>query len=201
MDALARTIASLERNRIKAHRVHDKLAAKDLVLSMISKSDVVGAGGSTTLEQCGIIDAMANYNFLDWFVPGIELQKKFDLRRQTLVCDVFLSSANAVTEDGKIVNIDGGGNRVAAMLYGPKKVILVVGKNKITKNLDDAIDRVRNVAAPLNCKRLNKNTPCVETGRCSDCSSPDRICSSLVILEAQQLERISVIIVDEELGF
>jgi L-lactate utilization protein LutB len=195
------TMKSLEKNNIKAYFVPDRDKARDLVMSMIGKSDVVGSGGSVTLDECKIRDALRKgYKFLDWF-PAKDDQEKNELRRRSLTCDVFVCGTNAITMDGKLVNVDGYGNRVAAIIYGPKKVIIVVGKNKITKNIDEAIIRINTVAAPKNCERLNRKTPCVKTGKCMGCSSPDRLCSSLVILEWQRSQRIHVIIVDEELGF
>lgn len=157
MDAITKTMKALERNNVKAYLAEDRNQARELVMSMIGKDEVVGAGGSVTLDECGIREELRDgYKFLDWFKEGIEADEKKKLLRQTLTCDVFISGSNALTEDGKIVNIDGRGNRVSAMIFGPKRVILVAGKNKITKNLDKAIDRVRNVAAPKNCVRLSK---------------------------------------------
>ena len=201
-DTLQIVAKALERNQMKAYIVKNREEARRLALSMITKADVVGAGGSITLEQCGILQELRSkrYKFLDR-VQERDKDKRRQLQKAILTCDVFLSSANAVTMDGKLVNIDGWGNRVSAMIYGPAKVIIIAGKNKIAKDLESAIERVRNVAAPKNCIRLNKKTPCVKTGRCMDCDTPDRICSSLVVLERQQSERIHVILVQEDLGF
>ena len=118
-------------------------------------------------------------------------------------CDVFLLSANAVTADGRIVNIDGNGNRVAASIYGPKKVVFVVGRNKLVDGgLDDAVARIKRCACPPNCRRLNKRTPCALTGECADCSSPDRICMVTVVMDRRPRSTdVHVVLVDEELGY
>jgi L-lactate utilization protein LutB len=202
MDAIKDLIKALERNNMKAYFVKNRDSARKMVMSMIGKDEVVGAGGSITLDECGIRDELRkkSYKFLDWFETQSDF-KRVSLLRKTLTCDVFLSSTNAITRDGKLVNVDGRGNRVSAMIFGPRRVIIVAGRNKITKNVDEAIHRINTVAAPKNCVRLKKKTPCAKTGKCVDCESPDRICSSMVILERQRGERIHVIIVDEELGF
>jgi len=189
-------IKALKQNNMPAQFVKDRNAARDLVMSMISKDDVIGAGGSMTLVECGIHDALSGYNFLDWFSSPDD---KDNLLATTLTCDIFLTGCNAITKDGKLYNCDGRGNRIAALIYGPKKVVVVAGKNKIVKNIDEAKERMETIAAPKNAKRLNLNTPCVDK-RCVDCNSPDRICCHTVITEQQRTKRINVIIVDEELG-
>ena len=131
-------------------------------------------------------------------------QEVVSIFKEVFSCDYYLSSANALLIDGRIVNIDGRGNRVAATIYGPSKVIFVIGKNKIVDgNLDDAISRVKNVASPLNVKRLNRTTGCTITGKCTDCSSVDRICRSIGIIEwgKYNQDKIIVILVDEDLGY
>jgi len=196
MDAVK---SALENNNMKAYVVDNRDEARKLVLSMIDKDDVVGSGGSVTLEECGIFNTLRKErNFLDWFT---DTENKEELLNKTLTCDVLLMSSNAITQDGKLYNIDGRGNRLAAMIFGPKKVIIVAGKNKIVKNMAAAKERLETIAAPLNAKRLNKNTPCVKVGHCVDCDSPDRICRHTVITERQDdSQRINVIIVNEDLG-
>jgi hypothetical protein len=128
-------------------------------------------------------------------------EEKAEIERQSFCCDVFLTSANALTEDGLIINIDGKGNRVAATIFGPKKVYFVVGANKLVKNYSDAISRIRNYAAPLNAKRLGLATPCVESSSCQDCCSKQRICNyTTIIKRGYQEERITVLFVKEHLG-
>jgi len=195
------TIKALGKNNMKAFFAENKDAARKIVMTMIQKDDVVGAGGSMTLDECGIRDVLRqNHNFLDWFVEGIDNDTKNEILAKTMTCTVFLTSSNAITLDGKLYNTDGRGNRLGALVYGPDKVIVVAGRNKIVKNLREAKERMETTAAPQNAKRLNKKTPCVKTGCCEDCDSPERICCHTVITERQYTPRISVIIVDEDLG-
>jgi len=202
MANIMQTMKALEKNNMKAYLAQNRNKAKDLVLSMIKKTDLVGAGGSMTLDECKVRDELREkgYRFLDWFLPGISKEEKTKIRKKSLTCDVFLSSTNALTENGELYNIDGYGNRVAAMIYGPDKVIVVAGKNKIVKDMGEAKERLETVAGPLNAKRLNKKTGCAKTGYCVDCDSPDRICCHKVVQDWQRQERIHVIIVNEDLG-
>lgn len=141
------------------------------------------------------------FRFIDRNIPGLTPEQVFHLRRETLLCDVFLCSTNAITRDGKLVNIDGIGNRLAALTFGPRKVIVVAGVNKIAKDVEQALERVRDYAAPLHARRRAHKTPCVRTGACSDCRSPDRICCVTTIVEFQkEKDRMTVILVGEDLG-
>jgi len=177
---------------------------------MIPEGSVVGFGDSLTLRQIGVVDALekGDYTFLDPWSPGISVEENIKLKKQALTSDVFVTGTNALTLDGKIVNVDGLGNRVAAILFGPNKVIIVVGINKIVENLEEALNRIRNIAAPLNVKRhpdFDPMPPCGISGECSDCSLPWRICNKTVIIERQYDNNrykpvITVIIVGEELG-
>ena len=128
-------------------------------------------------------------------------EERTELMRKALTCDVFLMSANAVSEDGQMVNIDGNGNRVAALCFGPKEVIVVAGMNKVAGNIEEAYARARKFAAPVNAQRFNLGTPCNRTGMCADCLSPDSICSQLVVTRRTSGGRIKVILVGEDLGF
>lgn len=197
---IEQTIRSLCKNNMPAELVKDRHAARQKALSMIGDDVVIGAGGSVTAEQCGIWGALrGRQGFFDWMRPGISPEEKSELRRKSLLADVFVTGTNAITMDGKLYNCDFYGNRVAAMVFGPKKVIVVAGKNKIVKNIQEAKERMETVAAPLNSKRLGRHTPCVKAGYCTDCDSPERICCHTVIQERQMQKRIHVIIVDEEL--
>lgn len=203
-------IKNLAKNNIPAFYVNNRKQAFDKVMSMIPMGSVVGLGDSLTLRQIGVVEALTkgNYTFLNPWKPGISLEESIKLKKRALTSDVFVTGTNAVTLDGKIVNVDGHGNRVAAMLFGPNKVVIVVGVNKIVKNLDEALKRVREKAAPLNVKRhaeFDPMPPCGITGICSDCSSPWRICNKTAIIERQYDNNkyksiIIVIIVGEELG-
>lgn len=211
MDAkIQRLTGRLRENNIPAVYVENRREARVRVMSMIPDGSVVGLGDSLTLKQIGVIDALeeGNYIFLDPWRPGTPVEENIRLKRMALTSDVFVTGTNAVTLDGKIVNVDGHGNRVAAMLFGPDKVIIVVGINKIVENLDTALQRIRNEAAPMNVKRhpdFDPMPPCGTTGICSDCSSPWRICNKTVIIERQYDNSkykpvITVVIVGEELG-
>ena len=199
-----RTILSLEKNGFKAEKVADRKEALHWLLSRISPEAGIGIGGSITLREIGIVEALeqrGNTVYQHWR-KGLSSIEREEIRRRQLTSDVFLTSSNAVTEKGELVNIDGAGNRVASMIYGPGEVIVVVGNNKIVRNLEQAIDRVRNVAAPINCKRLELRTPCAETGRCEDCDSPNRICRVMTIMERNPSgSNTTVLIVKEALGF
>jgi hypothetical protein len=203
-------IKRLGKNNIPAFYVKTRRKAFEKVMSMIPEGSVVGFGDSLTLRQIGVVDALAegNYTFLNPWKPGLSTEENIELKRQALTSDVFVTGTNAVTWDGRIVNVDGHGNRVAAMLFGPGKVIIVVGINKIVKDLEAALDRIRNEAAPLNVKRhpeFDPVPPCGETGLCTDCSSPWRICNKTTIIERQYDNDkyspiITVVIVGEKLG-
>ncbi len=166
-----------------------KEAAAARVLEMAKDAASVGWGGSETVKEMGLREAMA--------AAGKEI------RDHQTVCDLFLLSANALTADGRIVNIDGSGNRVAASIFGPKQVVFVVGRNKIVEGgLDDAVARIKRCACPPNCRRLGKQTPCALTGKCADCNSPDRICMVTVIHERPaRATPTAVLLIDEDLGY
>ena len=203
-------IARLRRNNISALYVADRDQALVTALSMIPEGAVVGFGDSLTLRQIGLVDALTagNYAFLDPWAPGTTVEENIRLKKRALTADVFVTGTNALTLDGKLVNVDGHGNRVAAMLFGPDKVIVVVGMNKIVANLDAALRRIRTRAAPLNVQRhpgFDPMPPCGATGECSDCASPWRICNKTVIIEREYSNNryapvMTVVVVGEELG-
>jgi hypothetical protein len=198
-----RAINALKKNNFEALYVADSKAALEEVMKRIPDGSTVGVGGSVTLGQIGLLDALKNRKVqLVWpFQQARNDEERIELIRKSFSADFFLSSTNAVTEDGKLYNVDATGNRVGAMFIGPKKVIVVAGVNKIVKDIEAAEKRVRDWTAPQNAKRLNRKTPCVETGVCADCSSPDRICNIYVTL-AKRPSRTDVIIilVGEKLG-
>ena len=210
---IEKTLLNLERNNMEPYFVETGAEAKELLFSLIPEGSTVGVGGSVTLNKLGVLDDLrqGNYNFLDRYVTTdrAEIDEIF---HKSLLADVYLTSSNAITENGELYNVDGTNNRVAALLFGPRSVIVVAGVNKIVADLDEAQRRVKTVAAPLNCKRLNKKTYCAEKGICAalddaqcmadGCSSPDRICRNYVISGPQvQKNRIKVILVNEELGY
>jgi hypothetical protein len=195
---------ALEANGIEAVVVGTGEEARGAVLSTLETGASVGLGGSRTLVETGILDALrtGDYTLYDQYREGLDRGESMALRKRGTHADYFISSSNAITDDGKIVNIDGLGNRLAGFCFGPEKVIIVAGRNKITSDLDAALARVRNVAAPINALRFGLKTPCVKTGRCSDCDSPERICNLTLIIEKQRVQgRMKVILVNEDLGF
>jgi len=181
----------------------NKEDAVEKIMNLIPSGSKVGHSGSVTLEQIGIFDRLKNNDYVFYDRNSVEkgTPEYETVVRKSILSDVYLAGTNAITQDGKLVNKDAYGNRVAAMLYGPKKVIVVVGKNKIVANVNEALKRIENIAAPKNAQRLNKLTPCTSVGRCMDCDAPDRICHSTVIIERQYPNRMTLVIIDEELGF
>ena len=198
-----RTIHALKKNNFEALFVPDAKAALEEVMRRIPDGATVGVGGSVTLNQIGLLDALGKRNIrLIWpFQQARNDEERIELVRKSFSSDIFLSSTNAVTEDGKLFNVDATGNRVGAMFIGPQSVIVISGVNKIVKDIEAAEKRVKEWTAPQNAKRLKRKTPCVETGVCADCSSPDRICNIYVTL-AKRPSRTDVIIilVGEKLG-
>ncbi len=176
---------------------------KEYILQTIPTFAEVGIGHSQTLQGMNITELLKERGNT---VFDKELGKNKDevkiLKKRALLTDYYISSANAVSEDGRVVNIDHSGNRVAAMIYGPDKVIIIVGINKITKTKQEAILRAKNIASPKNAKRAGYNPPCVEIGRCVDCVSSERVCNVLSIIEGQHIkDRMTIIVVNEEAGF
>jgi hypothetical protein len=198
-----RTINALEKNNFETLFFLDSKAALEEVMKRIPDGATVGVGGSVTLAQIGLLDALKNRKIqLIWPQQQAKSdEERLELFRKSFSSDFFLSSTNAVTEDGRLYNVDATGNRAGAMFIGPKKTIIVCGVNKIVKDLEAAEKRVREWAAPQNAKRLGRKTPCVETGVCSDCSSPDRICNIYVALAKRPARtEVVVILVGENLG-
>lgn len=202
---IERTIENLKRNNMEAFYAKTKEEALTLATSFLTQGETIACGGSATLDEVGIskylLDNKDNYNYL-YRDPNYTQEQTFEILRKGVLSDTYFTSSNAVTEDGKLVNIDGNGNRVASMIFGPKKVIVVVGVNKITKDTDSAYNRIKEISAPANAIRLKRDTPCAKVGKCMDCKSPDRICCEVVVHQQQRVKgRIHVIIVGENLGF
>jgi hypothetical protein len=198
-----RTIQALKKNNFEGLYVSDSKAALEEVMKRIPDGASVGVGGSVTLAQIGLLDALKNRKIqLIWPQQQAKSdEERLELFRKCFSADVFLSSTNAVTEDGRLYNVDATGNRAGAMFIGPKKTIIVCGVNKIVKDLEAAEKRVGEWTAPQNAKRLGKKTPCVETGVCADCNSPDRICNIYVSLAKKPVRtEVIVILVGENLG-
>lgn len=212
---IEKTIKNLKQNNMDAYYCENAAEAQKLVKTLIKKGDTVSNGGSVTLKQTGISDIIrsADYNYLDRSREGITREEVEEVYRKTFSADAFFTSANAITENGELYNVDGNSNRVAAILYGPKSVIVVAGINKLAKDINEAVYRVKTVAAPQNTIRLNIDTYCSKSGKCvslekddSDlcdgCHSPGRICCNYVVSAQQRhIGRIKVIIIGEEYGY
>lgn len=198
-------IQNLEKRRMGGSFAPTAAKARDEILSMIPKGAVVFRCGSMTATHMGLWDEMARISgveIIDPYLPGLTPEEGLDLRRKGMSADFMIAGANAITLDGKIVNLDGMGNRVAAMAFGPRKVILVVGINKIAADLASAMARVKHYAAPVNAARIGIDTPCVPTGLCTDCKSPQRICNMWSVIEGHMIkDRIHVKFVGENLGY
>jgi L-lactate utilization protein LutB len=199
-----RTVTALQANGFEAAYASTRTDAVTKVLNRVPKDALIGIGGSITVRELGLLDALRRRGHwvAEHWARDLTPDERMAFRRQQLTSDVFLTSSNAITEAGQLVNIDGVGNRVAAMIFGPKKVIVVAGVNKIVTDLEDALDRVHNVASPLNAKRLTRKTPCAVTGQCTDCQSPDRICNVTTILHRKPaLTDVTVLLVGDDLGY
>ena len=196
----AKVIKGLASRNMTGYYAADRAEALRIALSLIPEGSSVTMGGATSAHEIGLVQALkdGNYNFID--------RDAYEDKRAAMLAaydaDFFLSSCNAMTEDGVLVNIDGNANRVSAIAQGPRKVVFIVGMNKVTPDLDSAMKRARNVAAPTNAQRFNGSTPCTKTGACMDCKSPDTICCQFLITRySRHTGRIHVILVNDELGF
>jgi L-lactate utilization protein LutB len=201
---IERTMENLKKNNMQAFYIEEKGQVGDKLQELLKAGDTVSCGGSMTLFEAGIIDRLRqdSYNFLDRYKPGLTPAQIRETFIESFSADAYICSSNAITESGELYNVDANSNRVAAMLFGPQNVIVIAGHNKIVKNLEEAAEWVRGIAAPANAKRLSYKTPCVQTGYCGNCKSADRICCSTVVMGHQKLkDRVKTIIVGEELGY
>lgn len=202
-----RVIENLRKNWITGFYFSSSQEALPRILEHIPEGATVGRGDSLTLEQIGIIPELTQekYHFLDpWTKTSLE--ERVQMQRRILTSDVFLTGTNAITLNGELVNIDGRGNRVAAMIFGPKKVLVVAGVNKIVRDVDEGIARIKSIAAPSNAKRhefpKDRRPPCGVSGFCTDCKPPLTICCTQVVIRGQRRDRdrMTVFIIGEELG-
>lgn len=201
---IRKVIENLKKRNITGHYCEDREAAVEKILSLIPEGSEVSWGGSMTLGQLGIKEAIKSENYkVNDPMSLSDPSEALEARRKSLNADVFLASANAVTMDGEIVNIDGTGNRVAAIVFGPEKVILAVGANKLVFDERDAIDRIKNDACPPNCIRLDKKTPCALTGKCGSClSRGNTVCCHTVTTRFSSIDdRLHVVLINESLGY
>jgi len=199
---------SLEENNFEVFLANNSSEAKEIVLKEILPKTVaktISWGGSLTFTETGLYDDIKNnpdLEVLDVYDKNLSDEEKNKLRRRALLVDLFISGTNAVTETGCLVNLDMYGNRIAGITFGPKHVVIFVGRNKIVPDLEDAMFRIKNYAAPVNSMRLDKKTPCARTSYCEDCKSPDRICNVWTITEKSFPKgRIKVVLINEDLGF
>jgi L-lactate utilization protein LutB len=198
---------TLEANNFDVYTAADSAAAQRIVMDEILPkcgARSVGWGGSMTVAGTGLFQAVkarADIEMVDTLDKQVSAEEFFERRRKSLLVDLFITGTNAVTEDGQLVNLDMFGNRVAALTFGPRHVVVIVGRNKIVPSLDEAMFRVKNIAAPANAMRLDKKTPCVKTSYCDECKSPDRICNTWTITEKSYPKgRVKVVLVNQDLG-
>jgi len=197
-------VENLKKHQFDAHFVQSSEEALKLIMDMVSGYDTFGFGGSDTTHALKIPDDLRNMGkaVYDHNQEGLSPEDSYDFRRKQFSSDCFFCSANAISATGEIVNVDGVGNRTNAMSFGPKKVIIVAGMNKVALDLDSALKRIREIAAPMRAKSLGMDTPCAETGICNDCNVPMRICRITAILHRKpMMTDISVILINEELGY
>lgn len=198
-------VKNLEKRRMEGSYAATVVQAKEEIIDMIPPGSSVFRCGTMTATGSGLWDSIADLpevNLIDPYEPGIQPEEGLRRRRQGMTADFMIASSNAITIDGKLVNLDGMGNRVAAMSFGPKKVILMVGMNKVAPDLESAMARVKHYAAPVNNIRYGLKNPCVKTGLCNDCKSPSRICNMWSIIEGHMIEkRIHVKLIGEFVGY
>ncbi len=198
-----KTLKALKERHINAQYVENAEQAREKVSAMVSNNSAVGIGGSVTVQELDLENLLLKKGcIVFWHWHGTNQEEQDAIRRKAMNADLYICSSNALTHDGKLVNIDGTGNRVGAMVFGPRRVIIIVGVNKLTENLDTAIERIKTKACPPNARRLKKKTPCAETEQCHDCSSPQRMCNVTSIIEGKPGSiDMNVLIVGEELGY
>lgn len=199
-----KTVENLKKNGFDAHFVQSSEEAKDLLIEMVKDFETFGFGGSDTTRGLGLVETLKKKGkvIYDHWKQGLSKEEDLDIRLNQGRADCFICSANAISLSGEIINVDGIGNRTNGMTFGPKKVIIVAGMNKVRPDLHSALARIKEVAAPMRAKSLGMATPCAQTGFCTDCNSPQRICRITTILHRKpMLTDVSVVLINEELGF
>lgn len=197
-------VKALESRRFEAYYCSTKQDALNKALALIPKEHTVGWGGSASIYEIGLVDKLISEGYKVFDRSRAETdEERTEIMRKALVADTFITGTNALTEDGMLLNVDGRGNRVAALTFGPKSVVVIAGINKVVRNAEDAVNRIKTTAAPINITRFpGKKTPCALTGKCGDCLSEDCICAHWVLTRlSQPAKRIKVILVGENLGF
>ncbi len=203
---MEKVIKNLENRGYNVFYFETKEEARDKILSLISKNDLLGFGGSKTTQEVGLLPYLLEngYNALNRFDQSLSAEEIYEIERQSLLSDIFITSTNAISKNGELVNMDGKSNRVAAQIFGPKQVFIVTGVNKICDTLDEAVDRVKNYASPKNAQRFKDvlKTGCANSEKCVECVGSDTICKTFVITRrAQKPNRTSIFLINEELGF
>lgn len=215
MDKIKKVMQAVENNNMCAYYAETKHDVLDIIKTLVNEEESVAVGGSVSLNECKVLEFLrnGNYNFIDRYKPGLTADEIRDVFVRSFGCDTYICSTNAVTLNGELYSVDGNGNRVAAMIYGPKSVIVVVGRNKIVSDLNEAVTRVKTVAAPKNAKRLGCDTYCEKTQNCislknensymcDGCNSDNRICSNYIVMAKQRnKDRVKVILVNDDIGY
>jgi len=199
-----KTIEALKKNRFEVEYFKAGAEARDSALKMIPSGATVSFGGSATVKDCGLLDAIIGgpYKVINPYETNIAREESIERRRQGLMADFYVTGANAITLNGELVNIDGFGNRVAAQIFGPKKVLIIASIKKIVKDIKAGIKRIKEVAAPLNVKRLNRNTPCAVGRPCEECPPESSICNITTVIHRISLPgRVKIFLIEEDLGF
>lgn len=203
-NTIQKTISQLEINNMQGFYVQSVSELHELLKTLIKEGSSVGSGDSVTLEETQVFDFIKQgpYQFNDKHQKHLSSEEKREIYIKNFDVDTFLTSTNAITTNGELFNIDGNGSRVAPMIYGPKQVIVIVGTNKITSSIEEAIQRTRQIAAPMDAKRLGKNTPCSKLNKCIDCKHKERICNDFVLIARQfKKNRIKVIFIEGNYGY
>lgn len=201
---IERLIKNLEKNQMKGTFLKDREALQEYMNQQIPDEVKVAVGGSQTLFEIGVIEYLRtrNVTFFDRYEEGLSVEGRKEVFRNSFFADFYFTSTNAITVEGHLYNIDHVGNRVAAMLFGPDKVFVIIGLNKIVDSEEEAMGRIRSIAAPANNVRLNRDTPCTKLGSCTECNAKDRICSQYTMIKRQSVkDRIEVLILPTELGY
>lgn len=203
-ERVGKAISNLQKNNMAGFYVESVQALLSLLSTLLVDGEKIGCGDSVTLEETKVFEYLQNGNFIfnHKHQPNLTSEEKRAIYLNNFNADTFITGTNAITTDGQLFNIDGNGSRVAPMIYGPKQVIVVVGVNKLVDSVEDAVYRTRQIAAPLDAKRLNKNTPCVKLGKCINCKHEQRICNDFVLISGQfTKDRIKVIFINGNYGY
>jgi L-lactate utilization protein LutB len=204
-EIIQKTLSSLKKNGMEALYYSNRTDTKEEVLKRIPPGTKIGIGGSVTLREMGLLDELRKrgHELFDHWQDGLSKEERFEVGRKQQSSEIFLTSTNALTRDGKLINVDATGNRVTSMIFGPPEVIVVTGINKIVKDVQEGLDRIKKMVAPQNCQRRKDQTPCAVDLICHDCNSPGRLCRITTIIERKPFatKKFVVILVGEELGY